>query len=124
MIQTCVQMRFRVRWRHAGDVFHDLGCFIEHSELMIFSREKFEPRIIAWIGCNLFIQNPDIPEIPPPPRFRVGGEIMVNANAGTEKPASARKDRGVDGFMNAAAVTVCRPIGKQANDVIRYRAGG
>ena len=46
-------------------------------------------------------------------------KIVIDADAGLMQPPASGQNRGVDGFMNAAAIPVVRPVGKEPDHVIR-----
>ena len=119
MVGAREQVRPGVQRPHARDAFGDFGGFVEHFQLVIFRGQKIEPRIVARVGGDLFLQNLDVPVVLAAPRFAVRGKIVIDADGGFAQAAARGKNRGVDGFMHAAAVPIVRPVGKEPDDVIR-----
>ena len=112
-------MGLRIKRPHGNDSLGDFGRPIEPAELMIFRRQKIEPRGILRIRRDLFVQNPDVPEVSAPPRFGIGGEIVVDRNRGAHQAPASREYRRIDGLMHASAIAVGRPVREETHDVIR-----
>jgi len=118
MIRAREKLRPRVQRPQAREALGNFRGFIEHLELVVFRGQKIQARIVAGVGRNLFLQDLDVPVVLAPPCLPVRGEIVVDADFGLAQAPASGQDGGVDGLVNPAAVTIVRPVGKQANHVI------
>ncbi len=81
MIQAQEQVRPGVPRPHVRDALGDLGGLVEHFKLMIFRREKIEPRVVPGVGRDLFLQDLNIPVVLTAPRFAVCGKSVIDPDA-------------------------------------------
>lgn len=118
VIHTGKEMRLRIERPHAGDAIRDFGGFVEHPRLVVFGGEEIKPRIVARVGGDLFFQDLYVPPVLAPPWFGARREMVMNDNAGFLQPSASRNNRSIDGFVDAAAITIFRPIRKEPHNVI------